>query len=80
MPEQPLTYEQALAAADRKAAMQCTEAEHMAAICDTALQTMVGAASPKLVWEAAQKRGMTTKELVELCRTDPLAVHDLMWE
>lgn len=51
----------------------------MASFCDGVLMQLVGAASPQLVWEGAQKKGLTTAELNKLCLDNPNAVHDLMW-
>lgn len=71
------TYEQALAAARK---VGNANAGAMALYCADILQFMVGAASPKLVWEGAQKAGMTHLELGLLAQNDPDAVHDLMWD
>jgi hypothetical protein len=73
------TYQAALRRANRKPAVELTDAEQMAAWCHDALQVMVGAASPQLVWEGAQAAGMTTLELNKLAVKDWRAVHDLMW-
>ncbi len=74
-----MTYEQALKEARSRGAVQQSDAALMAGYCDQALQLVVGAASPKLVWEGAQKKQMTTRELIHLAQTDPRAVHELMW-
>lgn len=72
-------YHAALAAANKAGAANASDTEVMALFCDTVLQQLVGAASPQLVWEGAQTKGMTALELHNLCHTDPNAVHDLMW-
>jgi hypothetical protein len=64
----------------RIGASRADDAALMAGFCAESLQLLVGAASPQLVWEAAQRKGMTTLALAELCNTNPPAVHDLMWE
>jgi hypothetical protein len=73
------SYHDALAAANKVGSANATDAGVMAQFCATSLQTLVGAASPELVWEGAQKKGMTALQLVELCNSDWRAVHDLMW-
>lgn len=60
-------------------AANATDAGVMAQFCDSTLQILVGAASPQLVWEGAQKRNMTALELLALANEDPHAVHELMW-
>ncbi|MEU6054217.1 hypothetical protein ABZ829_27825 [Streptomyces xanthochromogenes] len=75
----PTTWEQALAEAKERGTARCSAPALMASLCAGPLQTMVGAVAPQLVWEGAQKSGMTAKELLHLCSTDPLAVSDLMW-
>ncbi|MFI5614721.1 hypothetical protein [Amycolatopsis sp. NPDC051903] len=72
-------YSDALAAANKTGAANATDAGVMAQFCETSLQRLVGAASPQLVWEGAQKKGMTTAGLAQLANTDPSAVHELMW-
>lgn len=51
----------------------------MAAYCEASLQLVVGAVSPRLVWEGAQKRGLTYKELVKWSADHPMRVVDLQW-
>lgn len=75
----PMSYEQALAEAAQRGVSKCSAPALMAAFCDAPLQTLVGAVAPQLVWEGAQKKGLTSKELLRLCRTDPIAVSELMW-
>lgn len=60
-------------------ASRADDAAVMAGFCADDLQILVGAASPQLVWEGAQRAGLTTLQLAELCNTDPAAVHELMW-
>jgi hypothetical protein len=73
------SYKATLAAANKVGSARATDAGVMAQYCATTLQVMVGAASPELVWEGAQKKGMTALELAELAIENPAAVHDLMW-
>ena len=64
----------------RKAgAAHCTDAELMASFCDGTAQLLIGAVSPRLVWEGAMSKGMTTKQLATLMHDDPIAAADLMW-
>lgn len=74
-----MTYQEALAAANRVGSANATDAGVMAQFCATSLQLLVGAASPQLVWEGAQAKSMTALELCELATKNPAAVHDLMW-
>jgi len=74
-----MTYKQTLAEASKVGPANATDAGVMAMYCDGALQIMVGAASPQLVWEGAQKKGMTALQLAALAVKKPAAVHDLMW-
>lgn len=73
------SYHDALAAAKKVGSAHATDAGIMAQICDTSLQLLVGAAAPELVWNGAQKKGMTARQLLELANSDPAAVHELMW-
>jgi len=74
-----IAYEDALARARKVGAAQADEAGVIALLCDSVLQILVGAASPKLVYEGAMRCGLTGVELNALCLTDPAKVHDLMW-
>lgn len=73
------TYYDALAAGCKVGAAHATDAQFMAMICDSTAQIMCGAVSPKLIWEGAQSKGMTAKQLAYLMVSDPAAVADLMW-
>lgn len=73
------TYEATLKAAREVGASNATEPQLMALYCEGPLQILGGAVSPKLVWQGAQAKGMTTIELGKLAVTDPLAVSELMW-
>ncbi|WP_326615265.1 hypothetical protein OG949_40950 (plasmid) [Streptomyces scopuliridis] len=75
----PDAYDKALAKAAEVGFKNADDAGLMAGFCDGALQIAVGAVSPRLVWEGAQRRCMTAKELVRLASKDPLAVAELMW-
>jgi hypothetical protein len=74
-----MTYEQALAEAKRKGVGKCSDAAAMAAFCDANLQTVVGAVSPRLVWEGAMLKGLTFQQLAHLASRDKMAVSDLQW-
>jgi hypothetical protein len=57
-----------------------TDAQAMAMFCEDIMPLMVGAFSPRLVWEGAQKAGLTTLQLHELChRKDFAALDDLQF-
>lgn len=57
----------ALIAGDKVGAANATDAQVMAMFCERVMQTLVGAFSPRLVWEGAQKAGLTALELHNLC-------------
>lgn len=73
------TYAQALAATRTTGTMQLTDPQHMALFCDSSIQILLGAVSPQLIWEGAQKKGLTVRELTKLIHEDPDAARDLMW-
>lgn len=77
--EPAMAYEEALAAGRVTGAGRVPDSQLMALFCADTLQTVVGAVAPRLVWEGARKRGMSTKQLAILCATDVIAVSDLMW-
>ena len=72
-------YREALNAVGKVGVSRASDEQLMALFCDTSIQITCGAVSPQLVWEGAQKKGLTTNELVKLAHTDPGAVADLMW-
>lgn len=74
-----MTYERALEEARLVGVGVCSDKAAMAAFCDSLIQIMCGAVSPKLVWEGAIKSGMTGIELHRLAGEKPAAVADLMW-
>ena len=73
------TFEDALKASKGGIA-HASDAELMAAFAQHDLPHLVGAVSPKLVWQGAQRKRMTTKQLAALAHSDPMAVSDLQWE
>lgn len=73
------TYAATLKAAKTIGASKASEPQLMALYCDGPLQTIAGAVSPALVWEGAQKSGLSTLELGKLALDDPYAVGELMW-
>lgn len=73
-------YEKALAAGRAVGAGVATDAQVMALFCENSLQGMVGAFSPRRVWEGAQKAGLTAVQLHELChRKKYRALDDLQF-
>lgn len=73
------TYAEALKAAETTGVAHCTDAQLMASFCQANIQTLCGALSPQLVWEGAQKKGLTALQLAHLATTDVNAVEALMW-
>lgn len=75
----PVTWNQALAEAEEKGVGRCSDPAVMAAFCKNTLPAVVGAVSPQLVWEGAQRAGMTLLELGRLAGKDPMAAEALQW-
>lgn len=71
-------YDDALARYKKVGASRADDAALMAAFCKHDLQILVGAVAPKLVWDGAQKKGMSALDLMHLS-TDVTAVGDLQW-
>lgn len=71
-----MNYENTLKAARRAGASRANDAQLMALYCADTLQLIAGAVSPALVFEGAQKSGLTTAQLAAL---KPRAVSELMW-
>ncbi len=72
-------YTDALARAKKMGVSHCDDAAFMATFCANVLQHLVGAVSPKLVWNGAQSKGLTTVALTRLAHDDIMAVADLQW-
>lgn len=75
----PITWEKALAEAEEKGVGRCSDRAAMAAFCDASITLIVGAVSPRLIWEGAMRKGMTLLELGRLAGRDPIACSELMW-
>ena len=69
-------YAAVLASGYKTGAGRCTDVELMAMFCEDTMQLLVGAYSPRLVWEGAQKAGLTALELHNLCASKDLAKLD----
>lgn len=69
-------YAAALISGARTGMSHATDAELMAAFCESVLQLVVGAVSPRLVWEGAQARGMTTQDLAKVAHARDLDTLD----
>lgn len=72
-------YEDVLKKGLEVGASHASDSELMAMFCDSTIQLLCGAVSPKLVWEGAQNKGMTSLELAEMANNDPSGVAELMW-
>jgi hypothetical protein len=72
-------YAAALKVARAKGAVHAPNDARMAGLCQDVVQILAGAVSPQLVWEGAMKKGLTAKQLLNLCHTDYMAVDDLQW-
>jgi hypothetical protein len=74
-----MPYEAALESGRKAGASHASDPELMALFCDGPLQLLAGAVSPCLVWEGAQRESLTSLQLAQIVRSDPLAAADLMW-
>lgn len=72
-------FDEALERCRKVGASRVGDADLLAAFCEYDLQQIVGAVSPKLVWEGAQRKGLSARDLAGLASSDPLAVGDLQW-
>jgi hypothetical protein len=75
----PMTWDQALEEAKDKGVGKCSDPAVMAQFCQADIHTLIGAVSAQLVWEGAQKKGLTFLEFGRLCGRDPMAVEALQW-
>jgi hypothetical protein len=73
------TYEAALKRAKDQGVGRCDDAALMASFCKHNLQTLVGAVSPKLVWQGAQTKELTTKQLAAMANRGWQEIDDLQW-
>ena len=74
-----LTYAQALAEVEEVGTSHASDPAVMAQFCQANIHILIGAVSPQLVWEGAQKKGLTFLEFGRLCGGDPMAVEALQW-
>ncbi len=74
-----MTYEEALKNSKTAGVAHAADPALMASFCAGALQTLCGAVSPRLVWNGAQARGMSTADLAAMCATNPQEVVGLQW-
>ena len=74
-----MTYDQALADYQKVGAAHAGDVALMAGFCKHILQTVVGAVSPKLVFEGALASGLTSADLSRLAISDARAVAELQW-
>lgn len=72
-------YQEALKRAAKVGVGQCDDAAAMAAFLDSTAQILLGAVAPQLIWQGAQKQGLTFLELGKLCTSDPARVEELQW-
>ena len=78
--DQGTAFATALLAGDKAGAVDSTDAQLMAAFCEDVMPLLVGAFSPRLVWEGAQKAGLTANQVHDLCAKKDLdTLDDLQW-
>jgi hypothetical protein len=58
---------------------RCDDAAAMAGFLDGCAQILLGAVSPRLLWEGAQHVGLTNLEMAYLVNNSPAVAIDLMW-
>jgi hypothetical protein len=58
---------------------KCDDPAAMAGFLDSCAQLLLGAVSPRLIWEGAQHVGLTALEMGHLTEVDPETARDLMW-
>lgn len=58
---------------------RCDDAAAMAGFLDSTAQFLLGAVSPRLLWEGAQHVGLTNLEMAYLIQLCPAVATDLMW-
>lgn len=73
------TYQAALTVGQNIGAAHADDNAVMALFCAGPLQHLVGAVSPELVWDGAQKQHLTTRQLATLANSDVMAVSSLQW-
>ncbi len=73
------SYGAALEAGQRIGARRADDAALMALFCAGPLQTLVGAVSPELVWQGAQTKELTTRQLAAMANRDVMEVDALQW-
>ena len=57
----------------------CDDAAAMAGFLEGCAQTLLGAVSPRLIWEGAQHCGLTNLQVASLIHAYPAVAMDLMW-
>lgn len=72
-------YAQALASGRKTGASRCTDSEALAMLLEATAQILLGAVSPKLMWQGAMHRGLTQLQVAAMIRDDPEAARNLMW-
>lgn len=69
-------YAEALTAGRKVGPEKATDEQLMAMFCEDIMQVMVGAFSPRLVWDGARKRGLTALQLHNICADKDFATLD----
>lgn len=74
-----MIYAEALEEAREVGVSRCSDPALMAQFLDANAQLLIGAVSAELMWDGAQKTGLTTRALVALINKDPIEAAELMW-
>lgn len=77
--DQGTAYAAALQREADQGSGRCDDAAAMADFLDSLAQTLMGAVSPRLLWQGAQHVGLTNLEMAHLIQLRPDVAMDLMW-
>jgi hypothetical protein len=75
-----MTYREALEEAKRVGTSRCSDPAAMAQFLDSCARILIGrGASPQMLWEGAQRMGLTNRELHRRIHDDPVGASDIMF-
>jgi hypothetical protein len=77
--DQGTAFAAALQREAEQGAARCDDAAAMAGFLDGCAQLLLGAVSPRMMWEGAQHTGLTNLEMAYLIHNSPAVAIDLMW-
>lgn len=74
-----MTYDEALKEAKTAGVSRCSDQAFMASFLNGNARLLLGAVSPRLIWEGAVATGIGSKEMTRLVAAEPEKARDLMW-